>query len=236
MRRQESRVDTVYAWVLETVQDQRTAGQAMLTEAGGWLLAVQTAEVTVSRDELGRPVVRAAAGQVWVSLSYGREVLAVAASLAGPVGIDVEGPRPLRVLELARRWFDPAEASWLDGRPAADQLNDFLLLWTAKEALGKALGSGLRGAGLQRRLALPPVADGQLRPAAGGLNLAQSRLAGARVLAIATGPGHRPAGQVVVFSGAHELLAARSALRSRTSLPVVVRGISSSTTKARGRL
>jgi 4'-phosphopantetheinyl transferase len=122
--------------------------------------AASDAPLCVARDDRGRPYLAspgAAGGRVGcrVSISHCADVVAVA--LAGvDVGVDVECSRPLPVLGLARRWFDPEEADWLAARPAAGRTADFLRLWTAKEALGKALGIGLRGGGTRRRVPLGP--------------------------------------------------------------------------------
>jgi 4'-phosphopantetheinyl transferase len=227
MRRQKSRLDPVYAWVLPVEQDQRALAGQLLPAAAAQLLDVPIEAVRLSRDRLGRPVAELAghtSEQVWLSASYHAGALAIAASLAGPIGIDLEGPRMLQVLQLARRWFADAEASWLAERPVAEQLNDFLLLWTAKEAFGKALGSGLRGAGLTRRPPLPPVTGDSLLAGPDGLRLAQPALAGELVLAVAAGPDVRCEDRVLLTDlFAHEELA-RSWARSRSSLPVVVRG------------
>jgi 4'-phosphopantetheinyl transferase len=216
---------TVYAWVVPAGQRQRRPlARALLLDAGARLLAAPAAQVMFSQNRLGRPMVTAGAEQLWTSVSYGAGVLAVAASLAGPVGIDIEAQRPAAVAELAGRWFDPAEASWLEQLPAADQLSSFLLLWTAKEALGKALGAGLAGAGLRRRVPLPPVTGTVLRPVAENLSLAQPTLAAQFVLAIAAERGSAAQYTIaLVDRSAHEM-PARSTARSRTSLPVVVRG------------
>lgn len=219
--RPESRLDTVYAWVLQWPERSRTGTRDLLAEAGAQLLGTHPSEVVVSQSESGQPVLRAAPGRLWVSLSYGPGVLAVAASLAGPVGIDLEGPRPAAAVRLADRWFDPAEAQWVRAQPAAEQLRAFLLLWTAKEALGKALGAGLRDFGLRRRVPLPPVTDGSFQPVSDGLRLAHPALAGGLTLAVVAGPA------VTTVAIEHELghvALARSTARSRTSLPVVVRG------------
>jgi 4'-phosphopantetheinyl transferase len=179
----------VHAWLVPVGLDTRR----LLAAAAADLLGVDPARVEVATEPGGRPVVRAAAGAAWVSLSHGPGVLAVAASLAGPVGIDVEGETVApEVTELAGRWFTPAEADWLRDRPAASRPRDFLLLWTAKEALGKASGAGLRtaglrtaglrtaglptaglsDAGLRRRVPLPPVVDGGFHPVPGAAHLA----------------------------------------------------------------
>lgn len=220
-------MDPVYAWVLPCEQDRRALAERLLPAAAAQLLDVPVEQVRLSRDRLGRPVAELAEQareQVWLSLSYHPGAIAIAASLAGPIGIDLEGPRALAVLQLARRWFGEAEAGWLADQPEAVQVNDFLLLWTAKEALGKALGTGLRGAGLARRTKLPPVVGDSLLPGPDGLRLAQPPVAGELVLAVATGPDVLAQDRVQLCDlFAHEELA-RSWARSRSSLPVVVRG------------
>jgi len=214
----------VHAWVVACPHRSRAEARRLLVEAGARLLEVEVRQVVVSREPTGQPVVRTAGGsgaRVWVSLSYGPGLLAVAASLAGPVGIDLEGETRPEISRLAKRWFDPVEADWLRERPAADRPRDFLLLWTAKEALGKALGVGLRDAGLRRRVPLPPVADGSFHPVPDGLWLAHPAPHPGWVLAVASGV---PVSALVVQDEGDHVVPARSTARSRTSLPVVVRG------------
>ncbi|MEO7260809.1 MAG: 4'-phosphopantetheinyl transferase superfamily protein [Jatrophihabitantaceae bacterium] len=227
--RPESPLDTVYVWVLRRPQRSRTGARQVLAEVGARVLGANPGQVEVSQDSAGQPVLRSPSGRLWVSLSYGPEVLALAASLAGPVGIDIEGARPAAVTRLADRWFDAAGAQWVREQQAAEQLRAFLLLWTAKEALGKALGTGLRGSGLRRVVPLPPVTDGSFQPVPGGLRLAHPALGEDLVLAVATGPGAGGVSTVVVERELGHLRLARSTARSRTSLPVVVRGNGSRT-------
>ncbi len=64
----------------------------------------------------------------------------VAAFSTGPVGIDIETPgRQRDYLAIARRFFHPDEVGSLASE------DDFLRLWTAKEAMLKLAGSGLAG-------------------------------------------------------------------------------------------
>lgn len=231
--------DVVHAWLVPARHRSRDTARQLLAEAGARVLGTDPERLTVGRAASGQPTVRAEADragtdQAWVSLSYGPGVLAVAASRAGPVGIDVEGPIRPEALRLAGRWFDPDEAAWLRDQPAGGRPVAFLLLWTAKEALGKALGTGLRGGGLRRRLPLPPVLDGSFQALPDGLWLAHPAVRPPLVLAIATGA---PVTAVVLHQaessgwlgvdpahGAAPDALARSTARSRTSLPVVVRG------------
>lgn len=220
-------MDTVYTRVLPMTSRSRAGAGQALAELAAQLLGVSASQLVVSRGESGQPVVQAATGQVWVSLSYGPGVLAVAASLAGPVGVDIEGPTRPEVLRLAERWFDAQEAQWLGAQSPAEQPQAFLQLWTAKEALGKALGTGLRGDGLRRRVPLPPIADGSFQAASGQMWLAHPALATGLVLAVAVGPilpGAGPLTTVAVEQDLGHPELARNTARSRTSLPVVVRG------------
>ncbi|MET9274132.1 4'-phosphopantetheinyl transferase superfamily protein [Kribbella sp. NPDC003557] len=103
---------------------------------------------SLTHDKAGRPQVPGLA----VSVSYSPRRIAVAASYGGPVGIDLEELTPRDFRPLADRWFAQREVAWLAGQP--DQLEAFLRLWTAKEAVGKALGLGLRRSGLRREMPL----------------------------------------------------------------------------------
>src|SRR5919112_93654 len=87
--RPEPRVDTVHAWVVPSQHRSRSGARQVLADAGAYLLGTDPSQIVVSRDSSGRPAVEAATGQVWVSLSYGPGVLAVAPSLAGPVGLGI---------------------------------------------------------------------------------------------------------------------------------------------------
>lgn len=230
---------TVHAWVVPSAHRSRADAQQLLAEAGARVLGIDPARLVIGRAATGQPTVQVQHAdtdhpQAWVSLSYGPGVLAVVASVAGPVGIDVEGPTRPEVDRLADRWFDPDEAAWLRNQPTADRPTAFLLLWTAKEALGKALGTGLRGEGLRRRVPLPPVTDSSFRVLPDGLWLAHPASGTPLVLAVASAAAVsavvlHPAGaqELPGSRDAHGAAAeplARSTARSRDSLPVVVRG------------
>ncbi|MFI1768413.1 4'-phosphopantetheinyl transferase family protein [Streptomyces sp. NPDC020800] len=128
-----------------------------------------------------------------VSISHCADVVAVALAAAA-VGVDVEAVRPLPFVNLARRWFDPAEAAWLARRPEEHRQGDFFRLWTAKEALGKALGVGLRNGGTRRRVPLPRPLGTRWTPFPGRpFALALPECPRGLVLAVATAdPGGAP--------------------------------------------
>ncbi len=173
--------DTVNVWVGRAAGGRPAAARLLLRRAGGALLGRPEAEIRVGRDADGRPFVRAGDGAgLLVSVSHADGVVVVAARRAGPVGVDVERRRDLPAVALARRWYAPEEAAWLAAHPADRRAEAFLLLWTAKEAVGKALGRGLRDGGLRRRMPVPAGPGGPLRPVPGarGLRVGHPRLAG----------------------------------------------------------
>jgi 4'-phosphopantetheinyl transferase len=217
----------VHVWVAPAGDDQRSTARDLLLELTGALLD-GTAELR--HEPNGRPYVDGLA----VSISHSRTLVAVAASAAGPVGVDVEDVYPREVAGLARRWFDPSELEWMARQP--DELTAFLDLWTAKEAVGKALGLGLRTAGLRRRMPLPVhVLPGQVQRMRGdslalhaglvesaaelGLAVAHLPLDQRAVLAVAL-----PATVADVLLTERHGAALQRTVRSRTSFPVVVRG------------
>ncbi|TCM41945.1 phosphopantetheine--protein transferase-like protein [Kribbella sp. VKM Ac-2568] len=234
----------MHVWVKPVDGDQRSAAHALLLALAATLVG---GEPVLRHDEAGRPHVDG----LWVSVSHGHDLVAAAASAAGPVGVDVENRRSFEVAGLAKRWFDPAELAWMAAQP--DEVEAFLRLWTAKEAVGKALGRGLRGSGLRRLMPLPPeplAPAGPLPPPesvhsrepldspppdagtqtggplTGGLVPSEPTLALLYLTlhADAVLAVAVPAGVRSVEVCEHHGTALRSTVTSRTSFPVVVRG------------
>lgn len=139
---------------------QRGSARGLLSRAAAAHLGVAEAAVTVGRAEGGGPVLGGAAEGLHAALAHTRSgVVAAGLCERGPIGVDVEPLRPLPVAGLAARWFAEAETAWLAEQPADARSAAFLLLWTQKEAVGKALGTGLRGRGLRREVPRLAAAD-----------------------------------------------------------------------------
>src|SRR5262249_20847138 len=99
----------------------------------GWLFEAEPS---------GRPIVRnASCDRVpSISLSHSGGWVAVAASDAGVIGLDIEVHRPHRNFKgIATAAFGPKE-QWL---VAADGAAGFYRIWTLKEAMAKASGEGI---------------------------------------------------------------------------------------------
>ncbi|MCD9120751.1 4'-phosphopantetheinyl transferase superfamily protein [Cupriavidus sp. UGS-1] len=79
------------------------------------------------------------------------------------VGVDVEQCRPVEPLALAASAFSPDEQTMLHGCHPALRLDRFYALWTAREALTKAAGTGIADARWQQ-VALQGSGDGCWRP------------------------------------------------------------------------
>ncbi len=163
-------------WIAHTTRDQRAVARELLVAAGAALLRRPKHTITVGRLQSGQPWLRAGAETaLQVSVSHCREAVVVAASRRHPVGVDIEsrraasilGPSNATSLRLAERWFDPTELAWLRQAPPASRGDAFLMLWTAKEAVGKALGIGLRHAGLRRAMPLPELNGPAAEPRGG---------------------------------------------------------------------
>ena len=113
------------------------------------------ADAEIVRDEHGKPRLRAY--PEWqFSLSHSGDY-AVCALTDTPVGVDVEQRRSIEVTRLADRFFTAQEAALLASLPKAEQETAFLRLWTAKESVLKAQGSGLSGG-----LSSVPIAYGDM--------------------------------------------------------------------------
>ena len=76
------------------------------------------------------------------SISHCPGTLVIGVCFGGRIGVDVEVDAPAGWEAAARDCLTLAEQRWLQG--TADAAAAFLSLWTAKEAIAKALGLGLQ--------------------------------------------------------------------------------------------
>jgi 4'-phosphopantetheinyl transferase len=140
-----------------TGTDGRRTTRALLLRGAAALLGVAESQLGVAHRPGGRPMLTGAGRGLHISVSHGRGVVAVALTALARVGVDVERVRPLPATRLARRWLGEEESRWVAQQLPTGRSAAFLRLWVQKEAVGKALGTGLRDGGTYRTV-LPPEA------------------------------------------------------------------------------
>jgi 4'-phosphopantetheinyl transferase len=91
----------------------------------------------------GKPRLPDCSGQLEFSLSTSDGLVALAFQRAGPVGIDIEATRATLDESLLRAILSPSELSELSNLRPSDCALMALRCWVRKEALLKALGTGL---------------------------------------------------------------------------------------------
>jgi 4'-phosphopantetheinyl transferase len=186
----------------------------------GDLAGVPPREVRLTRDAHGKPSAQGTASRWHFSLSHTRGLVACAASLRGPLGIDVEAldahPQDADVLDLFLR---PPEQGVLDERAS----EAFYGGWTALEAYWKARGTGLTSANPRLVLSRP---DGLLQAALEGDATQASRLfitpiEAADGFAVALACGWVPTLQLAVLKPSH--LCNRKSATNVPSYPAAAR-------------
>ncbi|WOB44562.1 4'-phosphopantetheinyl transferase superfamily protein [Thermoleptolyngbya oregonensis NK1-22] len=104
--------------------------------------------ICFSYNSYGKPALMSspsAALPLQFNLSHSGRLVLYGFTQEHPIGVDLEQHRPLDVLALARSVFSESERAVLNPLPPAEQLTQFLQLWTCKEAYVKATGRGLSG-------------------------------------------------------------------------------------------
>ncbi|MGY6554127.1 MAG: 4'-phosphopantetheinyl transferase family protein [Wenzhouxiangella sp.] len=112
----------------------------------GAYLACPGKDVALTRGPSGKPelVPELAVAGLRFNLSHTSDWLALAVTREVPVGVDIEHERRVqRALEMARRYFSPAEADCLASLEEPQRSQAFFKLWTVREACIKAMGSSL---------------------------------------------------------------------------------------------
>lgn len=108
-------------------------------------LGIDAADVRLVVGEHGRPALHAELGTAFdFNWSHSGEQALVALAHGLAPGIDLEHHRMRNnVLDIAQRFFTAEEAAWLARLDESEQRIAFLELWTAREAVLKALGRGI---------------------------------------------------------------------------------------------
>lgn len=124
-------------------RDRYVAGRAALRTIASQCGCGAPADVEIEYGPAGKPEL-AAAPRLGVNVSHTGDVVVVAAIAGAPVGVDVEASsREVRARAIAGRFFDPSEAEHLAALTGRDATDWFVACWTAKEAVGKAIGCDL---------------------------------------------------------------------------------------------
>jgi 4'-phosphopantetheinyl transferase len=122
-----------------------TLGRALTRLAVASQLGCSPREVRIELDSSGKPWLQDAAAALSLSISHGGGLVAVALA-HGAVGVDVEPRGQAIALDAVLPLVcAPAECEAIMALPQGERERRFLLLWTLKEALLKAAGTGLAG-------------------------------------------------------------------------------------------
>lgn len=94
---------------------------------------------------------------VHFNVSHSQDLALIAMARDVALGVDVEAVRPVPdLLDIASRYFTPAEAETIVTAPPHQREVTFFLCWTRKEAVAKSLGDGLSIALDRYRVACRP--------------------------------------------------------------------------------
>lgn len=134
--------DEIHVWQLHYQKEQ---GRAPLLAVLAAYLGIPADNVLLATGAHGRPALASTHGQSfdfnW-SHSGDAALIAIARGIAPGVDLERVRSRP-RALEIAQRYFSRDESAALADIPATERDAAFLALWTAKEAVLKALGRGI---------------------------------------------------------------------------------------------
>ena len=120
-----------------------TACRAALRKILGSAIQRPPNEVPLVLSSYGKPVLAPPYESVHFSLSHCADLAVVALGIDGPVGIDLEkSDRAVDLLECESTFCHPMEIQHLPNE-APLRARRLLRIWTAKEAVLKALGTGL---------------------------------------------------------------------------------------------
>lgn len=136
------RDDTIHVW---QVHYEPTHGRAVLRRVLATYVGVHADDILLTDGEHGRPSLAPSLmpslGFNW-SHSGNHALIAVGKNVVPGIDVERRRDRP-RALEIAQRYFTREESDALASLPTEQRHVAFLELWTAKEAVLKAIGRGI---------------------------------------------------------------------------------------------
>jgi len=123
------------------------AGRWLLRSVLSALVGLAPAAIRLHKDERGKPsVLGASASAPSFNISHSGGLVALVLAPKRRVGIDVEAQRPLvDAVRLAQRILTTREAAGFQALPESAREDALLTAWTRKEAVLKAIGTGIAG-------------------------------------------------------------------------------------------
>jgi 4'-phosphopantetheinyl transferase len=102
------------------------------------------AELQFNAGEHRKPLLKEVDPRVHFNLSHSGDLALLAVTGCAPIGVDLEQQRDLHDMDaLVQRFFSPTEQTAYGQHPASERSDCFYRIWTRKEAVIKANGSGL---------------------------------------------------------------------------------------------
>lgn len=127
-------------------RDRFIAGRGLIRRLLASYLNRQPHTLTFNYGPKGKPALSGSAGTVPLSFNaaHSEDLLLIAVSREGLLGVDVEEIRPLPEFnDLVERFFCRSEHSQFGQLPSGEKPAAFFNLWTRKEAWLKATGEGI---------------------------------------------------------------------------------------------
>lgn len=122
------------------------AARATLRQLLARYLATTSAQVQFCYGDRGKPAIDQPGTDLAFNVAHSQNQMLCAITRQHRVGIDLEFLRDIQDLEsLAQRFCQPAESAALLTLAKAQRPEAFFRLWTCKEAVLKAIGTGLVG-------------------------------------------------------------------------------------------
>jgi len=125
-------------------RDRFIAGRGLLRKLLGRYLGMEPRSLQFTYGPQGKPALTRSAGLFHFNVAHSEDLLLIALTESGVVGVDVEQVRTLSDFEeLVARFFSPNECSRFRSLPVEQKPAAFFNLWTRKEAWLKATGEGI---------------------------------------------------------------------------------------------
>ena len=92
----------------------------------------------------GKPYLQQPASPLHFNLSHSGNRAALAVTRGARCGVDIQKVRPVADREIAERFFCANETRWLKSLPSGERNHGLFRLWSVKESILKASGTGMR--------------------------------------------------------------------------------------------